>query len=866
MAQVSNLRIDVQSGASRLYASWSFTAPSGSSGGSGGTGGTGGVIKTGSIVSIKSGATYYNGASMPSWVQSRRWYVSQIKGDRAVLGKSVDGIYNINSPVNTKYLTVVSSSNSTSTSTSTSSTTGGTLDHFEVKWSYSTGNKDQSGTPIWFTDGTTETTEKNSLYSPPENATIVKISVKPVSKTYKVKVGDNEVDRNYWTGTAVTSQYYINSMPPSEMSSAPTVKIDKYVLTATVENIDDPKADYIEFEVYSGDSPYTKAWVQVKTQRAVYVCKVFAGHKYRVRCRTVNATAYDYLYGEWSPFSSEESTVPDSVTNVTCRAASRSSVRVSWDASDSATSYEVEYATSESYFDSSSEPHSLTVTDTTAYVTGLETGKEWFFRVRAVNENGNSGWSNVVSTVIGTPPEAPTTWSLTTTVIVGELIYLYWVHNCEDGSHMTESEIKLIVNGDERIITVDGTVTDEEQDEPIYQYSFDSLNYDEGAEILWSVRTKGILDEYGPWSVQRTINLYAPPALSLSISADDEGVINTLPIDISTSAWPESQTPISYNVTIISDTTYDSEDVIGNPIIVSAGSEVYSKVFNSSDRNFALSLSAGDLMLKNDQTYTLNVIVSMNSGLTAEATTKFTVKWEVYEYYPDAGISIDYGSLSAYITPICIGYSGDLVDGVTLSVYRREANGRFTEIGTNIINSGVDTVTDPHPALDYARYRIVARNEATGNVNYEDIPGYPVKEPSIVIQWDEIWSEFNYLNEDGSENFPWSGSMIRLPYNVDITEKYDPDVSLIEYIGREHPVSYYGTQRGETATWSTDIDKQDVETIYALRRLAAWRGDVYVREPSGTGYWAHVKVGMPIKHLSLTVPVTLEVTRVEGGM
>ena len=45
MAQVSNLRIDVQSGASRLYASWSFTAPSGSSGSSGGTGGTGGVIK-----------------------------------------------------------------------------------------------------------------------------------------------------------------------------------------------------------------------------------------------------------------------------------------------------------------------------------------------------------------------------------------------------------------------------------------------------------------------------------------------------------------------------------------------------------------------------------------------------------------------------------------------------------------------------------------------------------------------------------------------------------------------------------------------------------------------------------------------------
>ena len=50
-----------------------------------------------------------------------------------------------------------------------------------------------------------------------------------------------------------------------------------------------------------------------------------------------------------------------------------------------------------------------------------------------------------------------------------------------------------------------------------------------------------------------------------------------------------------------------------------------------------------------------------------------------------------------------------------------------------------------------------------------------------------------------------------------------------------------------------------------LRRLAIWQGDVYVREPSGTGYWAQISVSFDLKHCELTVPVTLNLTRVDGG-
>ena len=120
-------------------------------------------------------------------------------------------------------------------------------------------------------------------------------------------------------------------------------------------------------------------------------------------------------------------------------------------------------------------------------------------------------------------------------------------------------------------------------------------------------------------------------------------------------------------------------------------------------------------------------------------------------------------------------------------------------------------------------------------------------------------------NENAVETPPWSGSLLKLPYNIDVSNSNDNDVEFVEYVGRNHPVSYYGTQRGEKATWNTDVPKDDEETLYALRRLAIWMGDCYVREPSGSGYWANISVSFNQKHDKLTIPVTLDITRVDGG-
>ena len=107
--------------------------------------------------------------------------------------------------------------------------------------------------------------------------------------------------------------------------------------------------------------------------------------------------------------------------------------------------------------------------------------------------------------------------------------------------------------------------------------------------------------------------------------------------------------------------------------------------------------------------------------------------------------------------------------------------------------------------------------------------------------------------------------MLMLTYNLDISDSTKPDVELIEYVGRENPVSYYGTQIGSTSTWTVEIPKTDTETLYQLRRLQRWMGDVYVREPSGSGYWANITVSFSRKHCDVKIPVTLSITRVEGG-
>lgn len=770
----------------------------------------------------------------------------------------------------------------------------------------------------------------------PSGAVKVEFKVKPISKTKS-----EDSDDVYWQADWSTVKTWTNETTLDAPSSPPTVEIEKFTLTASVENINIKGASHIQFQVVKDNeaTPFATELGEIVSSQASCAFSINAGSQYKARCRAYNTSTKEK--SEWTDYSSNYTTIPATPESITgLKALSSSSVQVTWTPVSNATSYTVEYTTDEIYFDTSSETKSLTVSNTTgvAIVTGISSGKEYFFRVKASNDQGDSGWTDPKSIVIGKAPSAPTTWSSTTTAIVGEAVNLYWVHNSSDGSDQTAATLELYIenattdggSGDSasepQLIDISEAIPEESEDytDAICKWVLDTSSYSEGCRILWRISTRGVTNEDSDWSAQRVINVYAPATLQMSIT-DTNGsamsILRSFPFTVNALAGPKTQAPIGFHLSIKSGSSYKTTDNIGNEKNVNAGDEVYSKYFDV-DQDLSETLSASDVDLENNVTYTVTCTAAMNSGLTAEASLSLTVAWADDQYIPNAEVSIDADKMTASVRPYCenvvlVHYKvtedskvytktstvlssvwGERVKGaktttgervyfgvsateediyfctveekipitdVLLSVYRREFDGSFTELETGIDVTKSTTIIDPHPALDYARYRIVATSKTTGAVSYYDPPGCFVGGKAVIIQWDEAWSSFETTDDGVLAHPAWSGSILKLPYNIDVTEANTSDKTLIEYVGRSHPVSYYGTQLGVAATWNVEIPKTDKETIYALRRLARWMGDVYVREPSGSGYWASIDVSFNQKHKDTTIPVTLSISQVEGG-
>lgn len=867
-------------------------------------------------------------------------------------------------------------------------------DHFEYEWEYTikdtgTGNTKSAASAKRWTAAKGNADEWECTCDIPSNAEIIWFRVKPIAKTREVGSGDNKKQEAYWKcdwttweGDGVYKPYNVSqSLPPSKPPN-PVVELDKpanNTFTATVNDIvmtEVSKPTHIEFQVIKNDSSQFGELTSVKIASkgssgaqihfASFKSKTLdSGADYKVRCRSTRGN----VKGEWSDYSNVVSTVPSTpkgFTKNTPRAMTnytdgKMSVYLQWDAVPAADTYEVEYATSMSYFDGTDQTQTFPATDLTHMETySLETGHEYFFRLRAVNGAGASGWSEIYSVVLGEAPDAPTTWSSTSTAAVDGPLNLYWMHNAKDGSSETWAQIELEVyqaNGTNADGSINYVQKYKRSDEIAKSASFEEKDktsvfdataclkehipsiYSNGVQLRWRVRTRGVANAMGEWSTIRIADIHAAPTVTLAVR-DASNTINTtfdtigsFPISITATTQPETQAPIGFYLSIVSNDAYETVDSFGNDKMVSTGEQIYSKYFDQ-DTDLETVLSAGDVDLETNAHYTLKCTAAMNSGLTAETSMDFTVRWVDQYFVPNAAIQYDSRSVTTNIRPYCEVYTttfggviydeatgvytatgsaidvvegypvsgaftttgeqvflgsteieidsegnvtggedvyyheienGTLVEGVTLAVYRREFDGSYTELATGIDNTKNTYITDPHPALNLARYRIVAITDATGAVSYYDVPGFPINVSDIIIQWSEDWSSYDAVEDASPAEPTWSGSMLRLPYNVDVSDSYGVDVSLVAYAGRKRPVTYYGTQLGESSTWNTTIPKDDVETLYALRRLAIWTGDCYVREPSGTGYWANVGVSFSQKHGDVTIPVTLNIKRVEGG-
>lgn len=769
----------------------------------------------------------------------------------------------------------------------------------------------------------------NNIYSAPENAKIVRVRVTPEAEDRPAKKGESKGPWFTGKPCSFVVFYGLpSSKQPPEAPQNLSCDIDtnlKLIAECTVSSED---IKYVEFQVIKDNKDeFFKKIAKVSFGRAAISCKVEVGGKYKVRARasesngsaitgntpaskadaiinnmleqllggeTSNAMGigsdFDLmpLVSEWTDFTENIQTRPGKVKdpirlkviNVSLTSGSSKAVRVAWDKAVGATGYTVQYTTDKDFFKHSTENvQSVTVGNVTyADITGLDLGIKWWFRVCATNEQGESPYSNALSILFGTRPTAPTTWTLTSTASIGTTIRLYWTHNSSDGSSQTSAEVSVTwIRSSGSDVTNTYTV-DNTRNYYDLNTGSQSFNPTDGDTVQWKVRTKGLIDEYGSWSASKSIVLYYPPTITSVFSHGTPGSGNNqsaifslteYPFNISLTGGPNNRSVISFTVSIVAGESYIDIDATGMDYSVDAGEEIYYENFRPTSSNTGtIHLYPNDVNFMENVRYIVNMSVVMNNGLRATASRIIEVHLEdlVKVYRCDADITFmsDY---TASIIPRAYDNNGNPKESqyLDISVYRREYNGKFTAIATDINTlKGPVTVVDPHPALNYARYRIVAISNHSGSVSFADVER-PIGINSIIIQWDEQWTVFN-SDEDNAVVKTWTGSLLELPYNVDISSEQKNDVELVKYIGREHPVAYYGTMRNETGQWKSEILKTDKQRLYLIRRLANYMGNVYVREPSGLGYWAQVDVSYNIDHGKATIPVTFSVTRVDGGV
>ena len=522
---------------------------------------------------------------------------------------------------------------------------------------------------------------------------------------------------------------------------------------------------------------------------------------------------------------------------------------------------------------------SLGLPEMSAIVTGLETGKTWYFAVWL--KTGDSQQCELFSEMtasctIATTPDPPTIMSLPRAAYIGESVEVMWTHNNADGSAQTEAEVSVTAISGSTSSTSVYTVGGDE----FCSVVLDSSKFSDSSTCSIKVRTKGSAESWSDWSEDVEMTVFAKPNALVAIpDAKPEGPVgkrvDKLPVrfdmSVSSGSGTLSQTVVQWRLVLTAKDRIEYVDGYGNDAVI-APKEVVSEItVDSSDEDFSqpsqtVEVTAVDAVFTNGASYDATVYALMDSGLEAEPfAASFDCVLDSGMEAPIASISTMYDWSvrvypSLYKTEDVDGEEVEVLDeNVLFTVFRIGQDGRLDLVQSGIPNAEGVFAVDRHPSFGTMSYRVVANDQETDEVtvtDVEDANGWDF----ILIQWDE---RAGVLDQD-DEDVQFAFEYVRLPWNVTVSQSSSKDVAYKHYQGRRHPVALYGTQVGETGSWSCEIVKyEEDEELIKLRKLAAWMGECWVRDASGLSYPANVDVRINRTWNSQAISVDLEVTRVD---
>ena len=521
---------------------------------------------------------------------------------------------------------------------------------------------------------------------------------------------------------------------------------------------------------------------------------------------------------------------PDSVA--VAETATGGTVRVTWNWSwKDADTAELSWADHEDAWESTDAPDVYEVSNLYASawnISGLETGKIWYIRVRLRSGETYGPYSNIEQIDLCAPPTKPTLTMSDAIITKDGKFTAYWDFLSGDVTDQAYAEIRTAVYSGGKYVRGDAiahTLTEQSADIEVPE------SWTAGMTYLLQLQVSSGSGKASEWSDPVAITVAEPVAATITnttletvtISADDEEeltrsvlALTELPMSVTATGAGENGTTI---ILIERSEDYQMERPDGEEFNGYEG-ETIARIDQTGET--AVTVTKEILIGKLDDRahYRLWAVVIDAIGQTDAAYLDFEVHWSHQAVMPKAD-SLLHNSVIE-ITPEAP--SGTL-EGDTCDIYRLSADKPV------LIVEGAQfgqTYVDPYPAIgDTGGHRVVFKTSNGDYITEDD-----------QIAWIDLMDEF----DSDSAIIDFAGEQLKLDYDISLSNNWAKDFVQTRYLGGAIQGDWAPGVERNTSISGVLVTTGNAEEIASLRRLAEYTGVCHVRTQDGSSFDADIQV------------------------
>ena len=549
------------------------------------------------------------------------------------------------------------------------------------------------------------------------------------------------------------------------------------------------------------------------------------------------------------------------------------------------------------------------------YITGLETGKSWHFRVRSMREANDtitySPWSAEMSVDLSSAPAIPVLYLSDKTVTEDGIVTAYWSYMTTDGtSQVAASIVTATFSGGAWTYgaPIKATTTAQHIDIDVKKQGWTN-----GTVKYLALQTRSGSGGMSDYSTPVKLVIAGKPSVTITstsfVSSETlteyftgDGATTSFVCSYDLSASPTvkvddvtksatysgdtvtvSAAPADGAVVAITYTTEDNSVLDDMPLSVTVtgtdaalvtlaieravtypmlrpdgtetdgavGETVYVKTEPAESSN-TFSVTFDELIGRLDDGAFYNLVATVTDNYGQKADAKMLFKVHWSHQAWEPTATFETDP-DNYIAKITPVAGADYVSGDTCDIYRLGID--KPELIYSEAQFGTAYV-DPYPAFgEHSGYKVVT---ITNNKDY-------ITEDNSFAEYDTTEEEGVYDQLDtGLMVIDFDGERVELPYNITLDNSWAKDFKRTAYLGGHVTGDHNKAVTRDLTAKTVIVPKYDSETAAVMRKLARYSGICHIRTPEGSSFAADIQVSESMAYNSATASYSLSIEKIDN--